>query len=103
MQTRHANGWGFHSIQEQGERERTAMNPKTIVVSLMALSFLASVFAFGGEATEVKGMITARPGETLIVKSEVGTTTVVLTDSTRTKDDKGLFALNNQEICSVVL
>jgi OOP family OmpA-OmpF porin len=79
------------------------MNRKTIVVSLMALSFLTSVFAFGSDETEVKGMITARTGETLIVKSEAGTTTVVLTDSTRTKDDRGLFGLEKQEMSSVVL
>ena len=79
------------------------MNPKTIVVSVMALSFVISVFAFGAEKTEVNGMITARTGETLIVKSEAGTTTVVLTDDTRTKDNKGLFGLERQEMSSVVL
>jgi OOP family OmpA-OmpF porin len=79
------------------------MNRKKVVVSLMALSFVASVFAFGGDETEVKGMITARTGETLIVKSGAGTTTVVLTDNTRTKDDRGLFGLDKQEMSSVVL
>jgi OmpA-OmpF porin, OOP family len=79
------------------------MHRKTIVVGLMALFFVASVFAFGGDKTEVKGMITARTGETLVVKSGVGTTTVVLTDNTRTKDDRGLFGLEKQEMSSVVL
>jgi OmpA-OmpF porin, OOP family len=79
------------------------MNRQTIVVSLMALSFVTSIFAFGADKTEVKGMITARTGETLIVKSEAGTTTVVLTDNTRTKDDRGLFGLEKQEMSSVVL
>jgi OmpA-OmpF porin, OOP family len=37
------------------------------------------------------------------VKSGVGTTTVVLTDNTRTKDDRGLFGLEKQEMSSVVL
>src|SRR5579864_2047926 len=79
------------------------MHRKTIVVSLMALFLVASVFAFGGDETEVKGMITARTGETLVVKSGTGTTTVVLTDNTRTKDDRGLFGLERQEMSSVVL
>ena len=43
------------------------MNRKTTVASLMALFFLASVFASGGD--KVKGMIIARTGETLIVSS----------------------------------
>jgi OmpA-OmpF porin, OOP family len=81
------------------------MHRKTLVASLIALFLLASVAAFGanGDKAEVKGMITSRTGETLIVKSGEGTTTVVLTDSTRTKDDKGLFGLEKQEMSNVVL
>jgi len=81
------------------------MHRKTIVVSLMALCFLASVSAFGAGAdkTEVKGMIISRTGETLIVKSASGNVTVVLTDDTTTKDDKGLFGLEKQQLSSVVL
>ena len=48
-------------------------------------------------------MISSRTGETLIVKSGSQTTTVVLTDNTRTKDDKDLFGLDKQEMSSVVL
>jgi OmpA-OmpF porin, OOP family len=76
------------------------MHRKTIVVSLMALFFLASLSAFGAD---VKGMITSRTGETLIVKTGEGTTTVVLTDDTTTKDDKGLFGLDKQHMSNVVL
>jgi OmpA-OmpF porin, OOP family len=76
------------------------MNRKTIAVSLMALFFLASVFAFGGD---VKGMIIARTGETLIVKSGPGNTTVVLTADTTTKDNKGLFGLDKEIMSDVVL
>jgi len=79
------------------------MQRKTIVVSLTALFFLASVFAFAGDKAEVKGMIIARTGETLIVKSGEGTTTVVLTADTTTKDDKGLFGLDKQQMGDVVL
>ena len=79
------------------------MYRKKLVVSLMASSLLLSVFAFGGDKAKVKGMIRSRTGETLIVKSEDGDTTVVLTDDTRTKDDKGLFGLDKQYFSNVVL
>jgi OmpA-OmpF porin, OOP family len=84
------------------EKERQHMQRKTIVVSLIALFSLASTTAFG--ATKVKGIITSRTGETLIVGSaEGGSVTVVLTDSTVTKDDKGLFGLDKHHLSSVVL
>jgi len=76
------------------------MNGKPIVVCLMALFFLASAFAYGDD---VKGMIIARTGETLIVDTGSGNTTVVLTDGTTTKDDKGLFGLDKQQLSDVVL
>jgi OmpA-OmpF porin, OOP family len=79
------------------------MHGRAIVVSPIALFFLASVFAFGGDKAEVNGMIVARTGETLIVKSGQGTTTVVLTDDTTTRDDKGLFGLEKQQMSNVVL
>ena len=75
---------------------------RTIQAGVIALFFLTSVFAFGGDTT-VKGTIKTRTGETLIVKTAGGDTTVVLTDSTRTKDDKGLFGLEKQELGDVVL
>jgi len=73
------------------------------IVSLLALFFLASVSAFGGDKAEVKGMITARTGETLIVQTANGNVTVVLTDDTTTKDDKGLFGLDKQHMSNAVL
>src|SRR6266478_7724852 len=75
---------------------------KTNVVSLMALFLFASVSAFGAN-TEVNGMILSRTGETLIVKTADGNTTVVLTDDTTTKDDRGLFGLEKQRMSNVVL
>jgi outer membrane protein OmpA-like peptidoglycan-associated protein len=68
----------------------------------MALFLFASVSAFGAN-TEVKGMIHSRTGETLIVKTADGNTTVVLTDYTTTKDDRGLFGLEKQRMSNVVL
>lgn len=80
------------------------MKVKTIVLTLMALLSLLSLAAFGAtEEKEVKGMIASRTGETLIVKSGSETTTVLLTDKTRTKDDRDLFGLDKQEMSSVVL
>jgi OmpA-OmpF porin, OOP family len=81
------------------------MHRKTIVVSLTALFFLASVSAFGasGDKAEVKGMIIARAGETFVVKTADGNVTVVLTDDTTTKDDRGLFGLEKQQMSNVVL
>src|SRR5262249_55750198 len=85
-------------------RKGQVMQQKKIAVTLMTLLFLLSLAAFAAsDEKEVKGMITSRTGETLIVKSEQGNTTVVLTDDTRTKDDKGLFGLEKQEMSSVVL
>jgi outer membrane protein OmpA-like peptidoglycan-associated protein len=77
------------------------MRGKSTAVSLMALFFFASVAAFG--ADQVKGMIISRTGETLIVKSGSGNVTVLLTDDTTTKDDKGLFGLDKQHMSNVVL
>jgi outer membrane protein OmpA-like peptidoglycan-associated protein len=64
----------------------------------MALLILAAVSAFGA----VKGMIITRTGDTLTVKSGDGNVTVVLTDDTKTKDDRGLFGLD-ERLSSVVL
>lgn len=76
------------------------MNRNMHLVSVMALVFLPSVSAFGAN---VKGMIINRTGETLIVKGDKGTTTVVLTDTTRTKDNTGLFGLDREHMGDVVL
>jgi len=81
------------------------MQRKVIEASVMLLIFVASASALGasGEKVKVKGMITSRTGETLIVKSVEGNVTVVLTDNTVTKDDKGLFGLDKQQMSDVVL
>jgi OmpA-OmpF porin, OOP family len=78
------------------------MQRNTIAVSLIALFLLASVFAIA-QKTKVKGMIITRTGETLVVNSGDGNTTVVLTDDTWTKDDTGLFGLGKNTMSNVVL
>jgi outer membrane protein OmpA-like peptidoglycan-associated protein len=80
-------------------------NRTTIVSSLVALSFLASLSAFGqtGNKAEVNGMIITRTGETLIVNGPNGKTTVVLDDSTKTQDKRGLFGWEKTQLGDVVL
>src|ERR1700751_3322517 len=90
------------SIRELRKRE-AAMHRTMTIASLTTLFLLISAFALAGDKAEVKGMITARTGETLIVKLGNGTTTVVLTDDTKTKDDKGLFGLDKSFMSNVVL
>jgi len=67
------------------------MRRKTIVVSLMALFSLASLSAFGAD---VKGMITSRTGETLIVKS--GGTTTDIVEVMGYADSTGSAAMNTK-------
>jgi outer membrane protein OmpA-like peptidoglycan-associated protein len=79
------------------------MYRKTILASLVGLWLLAAASAFGDDSTTVKGMITNRAGETLVVKGESGRTTVIVTDSTRTKDNTGILGLSRDEMSNVVL
>lgn len=64
---------------------------KQILASLVALFLLASTSAFGAGTTKVKGMIISRTGETLIVSSADGKTTVVLDDNTKVQRPTGAF------------
>src|SRR5262245_24385720 len=77
----------------------------TILASLAATCLLGTIPCFGanGDKAEAKGMIMSRTGETLIVSGPQGKVTVVLTDDTRTKDDKGLFGLEKEQMSNVVL
>ena len=80
------------------------MYRKTIAVSVIALFLtLASAFAASGDKAKVKGMISGRTGETLIVSSADSKVTVVLTDDTTTQDKRGLFGLEKQHISNVEL
>jgi len=48
-------------------------------------------------------MIISRTGETLIVSGPNGHVTVVLTEDTKTKDDRGLFGLATEEMANTAL
>ncbi len=76
-----------------------------IAVSLSTVCFAAYLSAFGasGDETQTKGMIISRTGETLIVSGPNSHVTVVLTEDTRTKDDRGLFGLATEEMADTVL
>ena len=77
------------------------MRRKMMLVSFVSVFFFASITAVA--ASEIKGMIKGRTGETLIVNTGGSDITVVLTDDTVTKDDRGLFGLEKQRMSSAVL
>ena len=76
---------------------------RRILNSCLMMLFALGTMCAWAEKAEVKGMITDRTGETLIVKSDTGTFTVVLTGQTRTKDNTGVFGLSRDEMSGVVL
>src|SRR5215472_1738744 len=77
----------------------------TILVCLTAVCLLACMSLFGAsdDKTKVKGMIISRTGETLTVKGPNGNVTVLLTDETKTKDNKGLIGLRKEYMANTVL
>jgi OmpA-OmpF porin, OOP family len=81
------------------------MQRRIVMVNLLAWFLLAPLAAFSasGDKTNVKGMINSRSGDTLSVKGAEGAATVVLTDNTKTKDDRGLFGLDKEYLSDVVL
>src|SRR5215471_5962657 len=89
----------------QLKKREANMNRKCKMTALMGLCFFLEVAAFcaGDNKVRVEGMIITRAGETLIVSNPQGQVTVVLTADTRTKDDRGLFGLEKQEMGSTVL
>jgi OOP family OmpA-OmpF porin len=77
----------------------------TLLLNPAAVCLLAIVSAFGadGEKAQVKGVIASRTGETLIVSTSSGKVTVILTDETKTKDNKGVFGLRKEYMANTVL
>jgi len=61
------------------------------------------VSCLGAFADDVKGMIKARAGDTLVVQTDSGDVTVVLTDSTKTVDRRGVFGLSKDQLGDTVL
>jgi len=81
------------------------MNRKANFIALIAVLSLASISAFGqsGDKAKVKGMINSRTGETITLKTTQGIVTVTLTDSTKTKDNKGLLGARNEKLAREAL
>lgn len=80
------------------------MKPHAIVIlGNLTVMCLGTCMLALAASTEVKGMIAARTGETLVVKSGTGNVTVVLTDNTKTQDKRGLFGLYKEQLSNIVL
>lgn len=69
----------------------------------LCVLMVTSLLAADGDKTQIQGMITSRIGDTLIVIKSGQTFTVVLTDDTKTKDNKGLFGLRKEYMANTVL
>src|SRR5262252_3111204 len=72
-------------------------------LALLCLMACALAFSSEGDKVKTKGMIVSRTGETLIVKSSGGKTTVILTEDTKTKDNKGMLGLRKEFMANTVL
>jgi OmpA-OmpF porin, OOP family len=83
------------------------MNRKStkIIVSLLAVCFLALLSAYAqGEKTKVKGLITARTGDLIVLKTTDGSTmTVTLDDDTKVQQPKGLGIRKKQMSAAVLI
>jgi len=73
------------------------------IVTLITLASVISVLALADDSGRTKGMIISRTGETLIVRTSAGSTTVVLGDDTRTVDNRGLLGARQAQLSDVVL
>src|SRR5215467_8751988 len=74
-----------------------------VALALVCLMTCAPAFSSEGDKVKTKGMIISRTGETLIVNSSGGKTTVILTEDTKTKDNKGMLGLRKEFMANTVL
>ena len=72
-----------------------------IVVGLLAVCFVAMLSAYAqGEKAKVKGLITARTGDTIVLKTTDGSTmTVTLDDDTKVQQPKGAGHSQKANVC----
>ena len=74
-----------------------------VVVGILALCF-AVLMAHAQEKTKVKGLITTRTGETIILKTTDGNTvTVALDDDTKVQQPRGLIGVRKRSMSAAVL
>ncbi len=76
-----------------------------IVVGLLAVCFVAVLSAYAqGEKTKIKGLITARTGDLIVLKTADGSTmTVTLDDDTKVQQPKGLGIRKKQMSAAVLI
>src|SRR5215471_5640788 len=79
------------------------MQRRIIMPRLLWTLVVTLGLAFGARGDEVKGIIVSRTGETLIVTTTSGKVTVLLTEGTKTIDEKGLFGLEKHQLSNAVL
>jgi outer membrane protein OmpA-like peptidoglycan-associated protein len=91
------------SQKQNGEANCMNKKQRTTVLSLLAVSFLVTVSAFSAaQNVKVKGMISGRTGETLILTTADGNATVILDDATKVQQPKGL-GLRKKQVSAAVL
>jgi OmpA-OmpF porin, OOP family len=76
-----------------------------IIVGLLTVCFVALLSAYAqGDKTKVKGLITARAGDTIVLKTTDGTSvTVALDDDTKVQQPKGLGVRKKQMSAAVLI
>jgi OmpA-OmpF porin, OOP family len=76
-----------------------------IVVGLLAVCFMVLTSAYAnGEKTKVKGLITARAGDMIVLKTSDGSSiTVILDDDTKVQQPKGLGIRKKQMSAAVLI
>src|SRR5262249_11098688 len=82
------------------------MARENICITLIALSILGTASLneqASAQGADVKGMVTSRTGDTLVVKSAQANVAVVLTEDTKTKDNTGVFGLQTDPMSDTVL
>src|SRR5580700_11765419 len=76
-----------------------------IIVGLLTVCFVALMSSYAqGDKTKVKGLITARTGDTVVLKTTEGTTvTVTIDDDTKVQQPKGLGVRKKQMSAAVLI
>ena len=71
----------------------------SIVVGILAVCFVLLTSVQAQDKVKVKGLITTRTGETIVLKTTDGNTmTVVLNDDTKVQQPKGLIGIRKKEM-----
>jgi len=74
------------------------------VVGILTVFLVVMLTAHAQEKTKVKGLITERTGETIVLKTNDGNTvTVILDDATKVQQPKGLIGVFKKEMSAAVL